>query len=116
MFKTYRANELSEVPAIATLKLKVIGEGGESKWLTITPSELEKIIAVLEPEDYRETVPAEIRVSLGTAPLTPEQGAELHGQIAMVKADLQTGAVEVAKVRLNRLSELVDDLLPDADA
>ena len=64
MFKTYRANELAEVPAISTLKLKVIGEGGESKWLTITSTELERIIAVLEPEDYRETVPAEVRVKL----------------------------------------------------
>jgi hypothetical protein len=64
MFKTYRANELSEVPAISTLKLKVIGEGGESKWLTITSTELERIIAVLEPEDYREAVPAEVRVKL----------------------------------------------------
>lgn len=52
MFNTYRANELAEIPAIGTLKLKVVGDGGESKWLTITPTELEKIIAVLEPEDY----------------------------------------------------------------
>lgn len=56
MFSTYRANELAEIPAIGTLKLKVVGDGGESKWLTITPSELEKIIAVLEPEDYRRVM------------------------------------------------------------
>lgn len=64
MFNSYRAQELSEVPAISTLKLKVIGEGGESKWLTITSTELERIIAVLEPEDYRQAVPAEVRVKL----------------------------------------------------
>ena len=64
MFDSYRAQELSEVPAISTLKLKVIGEGGESKWLTITSTELEKIIAVLEPEDYVKHVPAEVRVLL----------------------------------------------------
>lgn len=52
MFKSYRAKELADVPAISTLKLKVIGEGGETKWLTISSTELEKIIAVLEPEDY----------------------------------------------------------------
>lgn len=56
MFETYRANELAEVPAIGTLKLKVRGDGGETKWLTITPTELEKIIKALEPEDYRRTM------------------------------------------------------------
>lgn len=56
IFKTYRANELAEVPAIGTLKLKVIGDGGESKWLTITPSELERVIAALEPDDYARTM------------------------------------------------------------
>jgi len=57
LFGTYRANELAEVPAIGTLKLKVTGaNGAESKWLTITPTELEKIIEVLEPEDYRRTM------------------------------------------------------------
>lgn len=56
LFNTYRANELADVPAIGTLKLKVIGDGGESKWLTITPTELERVIAALEPEDYARTM------------------------------------------------------------
>lgn len=51
-FQTYRAQELSEVGYISTLKLKVKGTDGETKWLTISGNELEKIIAVLEPEDY----------------------------------------------------------------
>jgi hypothetical protein len=64
MFNSYRAKELAEVPAIANLKLKVIGEGGESHWLTITSTELERIVAVLEPEDYRQAVPEKLRVKL----------------------------------------------------
>jgi hypothetical protein len=56
MFDSYRAKELSEVPAIGSLKLKVKGDGGETKWLTITPTELERIIAALEPEDYARTM------------------------------------------------------------
>ncbi|UDL16709.1 hypothetical protein SEA_ATUIN_316 [Arthrobacter phage Atuin] len=64
MFDSFRAKELVEVPAISTLKLKVIGEGGESKWLTITSTELERIVAVLEPEDYKQAVPAHLRVTL----------------------------------------------------
>lgn len=58
MFNSYRAKELSEVPAVSTLKLKVIGDGGETKWLTISSNELEKIIAVLEPEDYADVMDA----------------------------------------------------------
>lgn len=58
MFKSYRAKELAEVPAISTLKLKVIGEGGETKWLAISSTELEKIIAVLEPADYAQVMAA----------------------------------------------------------
>lgn len=65
MFDSYRAKELSEVETISTLKFKVIGQNGsESKWLTITATELEKIIAVLEPEDYKKWVPEELRVKL----------------------------------------------------
>lgn len=57
MFETYRANQLAEVPAIGMLMLKVKGaNGAESKWLAITPTELEKIIAALEPEDYARTM------------------------------------------------------------
>lgn len=56
MFNSYRAKELTEVPAVSTLKLKVMGEGGETKWLTISSTELEKIIAVLEPEDYAQVM------------------------------------------------------------
>ena len=64
-FKSYRAQELTEVPLIGNYyKMKVIGTNGESKWLTITSTELEKIVAVLEPEDYIQAVPAEIRVQL----------------------------------------------------
>lgn len=58
MFNSYRAKELAEVPAVSTLKLKVIGEGGETKWLSISSNELEKIIAVLEPEDYAQVMAA----------------------------------------------------------
>lgn len=47
--------------------------------------------------------------------LTAEQGAALHGQIANALQDLDAGAVEVAKVRLRRLQELVDDTVPDVD-
>jgi hypothetical protein len=65
MFDSYRAKELSEVETISALKFKVIGQNGsESKWLTITATELEKIIAVLEPEDYKKWVPEELRVKL----------------------------------------------------
>lgn len=63
-FKSYRAQELTEVATIGTYKLKVIGVNSESKWLTITSTELEKIVAVLEPEDYMEAVPVENRVQL----------------------------------------------------
>lgn len=54
LFKTYRAQELGSVGYISTLKLKVMGTDGETKWLTISGNELEKIIAVLEPEDYAQ--------------------------------------------------------------
>ena len=47
--------------------------------------------------------------------LTAEQGAALHGVIAMALQDLDSDAVEVTKVRLRRLRELVDDLVPDVD-
>lgn len=64
-FKSYRAKELTEVPIVGnTYKMKVIGTNGESKWLTITATELERIVAVLEPEDYRQAVPAEVRITL----------------------------------------------------
>lgn len=55
-FQTYRGQELAGIGYISTLKLKVIGTDGESKWLTITGNELEKIIAVLEPEDYAQAI------------------------------------------------------------
>jgi hypothetical protein len=58
MFKSYRAKELANVPAISTMRLKVIGEGGETKWLAISSNELEKIIAVLEPKDYADVMRA----------------------------------------------------------
>lgn len=59
MFKEFRSKELAEVPTIGnSYKLKVTGTGGESKWLTITDTELEKIIAVLEPEDYAQALKA----------------------------------------------------------
>lgn len=67
MFTTYRAKELSEVESVGTYRLKVRGSGEagtESKWLTIQPSELEAIIAILEPEDYAQAVEPEIRVAL----------------------------------------------------
>lgn len=58
MFNSYRAKELADVPTVSTLKLKVMGDGGETKWLTISSTELEKIIAVLEPEDYANVMDA----------------------------------------------------------
>lgn len=33
-------------------RMKVTGKAGDTKWFNISPDELEKIIAVLEPEDY----------------------------------------------------------------
>lgn len=64
IFKTFRAQELGGVGMISTLKLKVLGPEGESKWLTITGNELEAIIAVLEPEDYRQATQGTTRVEL----------------------------------------------------
>lgn len=67
MFTTYRAKELAEVEAVGNYHLKVRGTGEtgtESRWIMITPSELEAIIAVLEPGDYIQAVEPEIRVSL----------------------------------------------------
>lgn len=60
MFETFRAKELAEVGVISPYgyKLKVVGDkpGEESKWLRISASELEKIIAALEPEDYKQAM------------------------------------------------------------
>lgn len=53
-FQTYRAQELGNVGYISQVKLKVMGTDGETKWLSISGNELEKIIAVLEPEDYAQ--------------------------------------------------------------
>ena len=66
MFDSYRAKELSEVETLGNhARLKVMGDNGsETKWLTISITELEKIIAVLEPEDYKKDVPTAIRVTL----------------------------------------------------
>jgi hypothetical protein len=56
-FQTYRAKELAEIPTVGTYRLKVIGsEGVESKWLSITSTELERIIKALEPEDYAQAL------------------------------------------------------------
>jgi hypothetical protein len=49
------------------------------------------------------------------APLTVEQGAALHTQIAEALKDAEDGLLEVVKTRLRRLQELVDDLVPDVD-
>lgn len=65
MFNQYRAKELAEVGTIGnTAKLKVMGDDGSSKWLTITTTELERILAVLEPADYVQAVDSELRVKL----------------------------------------------------
>jgi hypothetical protein len=47
--------------------------------------------------------------------LTVEQGAALHGQIAMALQDADDGLMETVKTRLRRLQELVDDVVPDVD-
>lgn len=54
-FENYRADELAEVQAKGnTYRMKVTGDGDSaSKWLTITGTELEQIIALLEPEAYK---------------------------------------------------------------
>lgn len=57
LFDTYRAKELAEVQSVGNYRIRVSGMGEDgtfSKHLTITPTELEKIIEVLEPEDYRK--------------------------------------------------------------
>lgn len=67
IFKSYRARQLGRVGTVddSPIKLKVIGHAGtESKWLDITSTELEAIIAVLEPKDYESAVPSAIRVKL----------------------------------------------------
>lgn len=51
-FKSYRGKMLAEVGVIGSYRMKVVGDDGETKWFDITPNELEKIIEVLEPEDY----------------------------------------------------------------
>lgn len=65
-FNNYRADELAEVEAVGnTYRLKVMGDGDSaSKWLTITGTELEKIIALLEPEAYKAKMEPATRVSL----------------------------------------------------
>lgn len=56
-FKSYRGKELAEVATVGTYRLKLMGsDGSESKWLTITSSELERIIKALEPEDYAQAL------------------------------------------------------------
>jgi hypothetical protein len=86
IFKSYRARQLGRVGTIddSPIKLKVIGHAGtESKWLDITPTELEAIIAVLEPKDYESAVEPAIRVKL------PDFGdvTETVGVYYLVKSD-----------------------------
>jgi len=65
-FENYRADELAEVSAKGnTYRLKVTGDGeSASKWLTITGTELEQIIAVLEPEAYKAKMAPLTRITL----------------------------------------------------
>lgn len=65
-FENYRADELADVEAKGnTYRLKVIGDGeSQTKWLTITGTELEQIIAVLEPEAYKAKMEPLTRISL----------------------------------------------------
>lgn len=52
-FTSYRGKMLAGVGVIGdTYRMKVTGDDGETKWFNITSTELEKIIEVLEPEDY----------------------------------------------------------------
>lgn len=52
-FTSYRGKMLANVGVIGdTYRMKVTGDDGETKWFNITSTELEKIIEVLEPEDY----------------------------------------------------------------
>lgn len=61
-FETYRAKELGGVQLgdgpddDDFYRLKVTGKSRDTKWLNITPAELERIIEALEPEDYRNMV------------------------------------------------------------
>lgn len=63
-FESYRAKELSEVATIGnTARLKVTGDAGtETKHLRITTTELERIIALLEPKDYVQAIEPDNRV------------------------------------------------------
>lgn len=56
-FKSYRGKELAGVATVGTYRLKLMGsDGSESKWLTITSNELERVIKALEPEDYAQAL------------------------------------------------------------
>lgn len=65
-FENYRADQLANVEAKGnTYRLKVEGDGSSaSKWLTVTGTELERIIAVLEPEAYKAKMDPLTRIDL----------------------------------------------------
>lgn len=65
-FNNYRADELAEVSAKGnTYRLKVTGDDeSQTKWLTVTGTELERIIAVLEPEAYKAKMDPLTRIDL----------------------------------------------------
>jgi hypothetical protein len=85
-FNNYRADQLGNVEAVGnTYRMQVTGDGSSAtKWLNITGTELEKIIALLEPEAYKAAVDERTRVSFpdltGPAPEIerPKTFAEAH--------------------------------------
>lgn len=93
---------------IATLYIEQ-GEDGTYTLRGHTNQPLKLDIEANDPSD------PDITVTTAGPPLTPEQGAALHGQIANALQDADGGLMEVVKTRLRQLQEMVDDLVPDVD-